>query len=128
MVGALQTFFFSHVKKVWFYDIIDEGLNYDEFEVDSDNDTIDALGIAIMQLLNQDQVAVNDEELMKNNPYDYPEWGENSDGNLVDKTVVAQMRKDDPLGKYEDYFSRYSRTLKSQDDDEKEDKSDPYWT
>ncbi len=127
MVGALQTFFFSHVKKVWFYDIIDEGLNYDEFEVDSDNDTIDALGIGLMQLLNQDQVAVNDEELLKNDPYAYPEWAENMDGNLIDKTIVSNLKKDEPLGKYEDYFSRYARTMLNQDQEEKDDKGDPYW-
>lgn len=126
MIGALQSFYFSHVEKVWFYDIIDESLNYDEFEVDSDNDTVDALGIALMCMLNQDQVAMNEGELLKNDPYAYPDWVQGPDGNFVDMSVVNKINKDEPLGKYEDYFSRYSRMLLNGDNEDNDDQDDFY--
>ena len=116
MVGALQTFFYSHVEKVWFLNIIEEALNYDEFETDSDNDTVDALGIALMKALDMDQPAVNEGDLLKANPYQYPEWASNGGGNIVDVTSVAKEMSAADL-KNEDYFSRYARKLKSGDDE-----------
>lgn len=125
MIGALQTFFFNHTEKIWFPDIIEEALNYEEVEVGSDNDSIDALGIALMRLLDQDQVAYSEEDLLKNNPYAYPEWSETAEGNIVDVTVKS-MNKDEPLGKFEDYMSRYSRVLKHGEDDEENPSGDFY--
>lgn len=127
MVGALQSFFFSHLDKVWFSIIIEEALNYDEVEVDSDNDSIDALGIALMQLLSQDQVAVNEGDLLKNDPYAYPEWGEDFEGNVINKAMLNNI-KEEPLapGKYEDFLSKRARAITGEDDSEALG-DDDYW-
>ena len=126
MVSALQSLFFMHSKKVWFPVIIDEALSYDEFEVDSDNDTIDALGLALMKAIDMDQPAMDEEAMMKKNPYDYPSWTENQQGNIIDVTQLKEMNKDEPLGKYEDAFSRYARMLKTQDNDDAPNQNDIY--
>lgn len=118
MVGALQTFFALHIEKVWFLKIIEEALDYDEYEDDSDNDTVDALGIALMKALDMDHVAVNEDELMAANPYEYPEWGQNEAGNIVDLTREKIINDKEPLGKFEDYFNRMARIqLNGQDED-----------
>lgn len=125
MVGALQTFFYSHVSKVWFLNIIEEALNYDEFEADSDNDTVDALGIALMKALDMENVAVNEDDLLKANPYQYPEWGKTGAGNIVDITNVSKEMTAADL-KNEDYFSRYARMLKHNEEDDLPTKDDIY--
>lgn len=119
MVSALQSFYSSHIEKVWFEQIIEESLNYDEFEVDSDNDTVDALGIAIMKVIDQDMVARDESEFIKKDPFAYPEYGYDRSGNIVSSlSQVNKMMKDEPIGKYEDHFSRYARLLKSEEDDD----------
>jgi hypothetical protein len=107
MVGLLQTFFFLHTEKIEFINIIEEALNYDEHEIGSDNDTIDALGIALMKALDMDIVATDESELMKNSPFDYPDWGTDNQGNLFDKTSKNVGRKDPK----EDDFSYFARNV-----------------
>lgn len=106
MVGALQTFFDFHIEKVWFEVLLKEALIYDEFEIDSDNDSVDALGIALMKAIDCEQMPVNDEELRVHNPYNYPSWGQDESGNVVN---ITQAYEDEPLGEKEDYFSRFAR-------------------
>ena len=129
MIGALQTLFDFHANKIWFYPLIDEALNYDEFETseDSDNDSVDALGIALMKLLDQTHVAVNEEDLLQKNPYQYPVWGENAKGDIIDRTFLSHVSKDEPIGKNEDYISRYYRMIVAQNNEEDDVNKDPYW-
>lgn len=112
MVSALQTLFYNHVHKIWFEKIIDEALDFDAVEVDSDNDTIDALGLALMKALDMDQVAEDEKQLLKSNPYAYPSFKEDMDGNLIDVTnpleAAEVLTKD---GKTEDYISKLNRQL-----------------
>ena len=109
MVSALQTYFDYHVHKVWFKHILDEALNYDEFEIGSDNDTVDALGLALMKAIDSDIQAVNDNDLLVRNPYQYPVWGLDSQGNVVDKS--NDDVNDEPLGEKEDMASRMFRRM-----------------
>jgi hypothetical protein len=106
MVGLLQSYFSYNSKKIWFVDIIEEALNFDEVEVGSDNDTVDALGLALMQDISMDNQAFNQEALLANNPFNYPEWDEDSSGVMVD---VTSDSNDKPLGVEEDWFSRHAR-------------------
>jgi len=118
MISALQSFFFSHVEKIWFIKIIEEALDYDEVEVDSDNDIIDALGLALMKAMDMNQIVISEKDLYASNPYQYPEWGINRSGNIVDKTLLKEMNEKEPLGKYEDYFSRIARIEKNEPDED----------
>jgi len=121
MVAVLQTFFHMHYGKVWFNNIIEEALDYDEFEVDSDNDTIDALGIALMKALDSEGMVVNEEELLRNNPYQYPDWSKNSNGNIIDASTIAEMNRVEKLGVTEDFFSRHARQMLSDDREDEQD-------
>lgn len=116
MVGALQTLFAYHCDKVWFDVILNEALNYDEVEIGSDNDSIDALGIALMKAIDMDFMPVNNDEEPSADPYDYPVWAQDSAGNLVDKAAM-RMDDDEPLGEKEDWFSRYARQLTNTNND-----------
>lgn len=127
MVSAIQSYYYMHTHKVWFIQIIEESLNYDEVEIGSDNDTVDALGIALMKDIDMDQVAVDDGDLMAQNPYQYPEWGENKQGHIIDVTASNELSSKEPLGKFEDSFSRYARMLNNPSEDEKNDPNDSYW-
>ena len=119
MMGVLQTFFFLHTAKVEFIHIIDEALNYDEHEIGSDNDTIDALGIALMKALDMDTLPTDETELMKNDPFAYPDWGVNGQGQMIDKTAKNTAQKDPN----EDIFSFHARmTMNGSDDDEPQNK------
>jgi hypothetical protein len=110
MIAALQSFFDFHVEKVWFEEIINEALNYDEFEVDSDNDSVDALGLALMQAISADNyIPANESEIMQNDPYEYPEFSSDSEGNSI--VVPSKIANEKPIGVEEDYFSRYARTV-----------------
>ena len=116
MVGALQSFFYMHHQKIWFVKLIEEALDYDEFEVDSDNDTVDALGIALMKAIDMEQVAFNEGDLLENKPFEYPEWGEEG-GNMIN-SAMKSLNEKEPLGVKEDYFSRMARIQLNQGLDE----------
>lgn len=126
MVGALQTFFDFHIEKVWFDVVLKEALVYDEFEIDSDNDSVDALGIALMKAIDCEQVPINDEEINAVNPYQYPEWENDEGGNIVDGSHNFEDKE--PLGEKEDYFSRYARRRLNINNDmvEKENQDDTF--
>lgn len=125
MIGVLQTYYFSHVTKIWFAEMIDEALNYDEHENESDNDTVDAFGIALMRLLDQENVAVNDGELYANDPYAYPQWASDTQGNVIDVSSHA-AENEKPLGVEEDYMSRFARSLLAEEDPNVQNKDDFY--
>ena len=79
-----------------------------------------------MKAIDLDQPAQDEEALLKKNPYAYPEWGQNSNGNIIDLTMERDLNKDEPIGKYEDQMSRYVRLLKAQQKEEEPDTGDIY--
>jgi hypothetical protein len=113
MVSLLQTFFDHNAGKVWFPQVIDEALNYDEYEIGSDNDSVDALGIALIQDADMENQAFDEEAVLASNPFNYGEWEQDSSGNLVD---VSSPTTEKPLGVDEDWFSRQARIQLSQGD------------
>lgn len=112
MVAALQSLFDYHCSKIWFKDILDEAIAYDEFTVDSDYDTVDALGIALMKAIDSDDMPFNDEELQKKDPFSYPDFDEDGAGNII---PVHRAEEKDALGVKEDWFSRHARRLMHDD-------------
>ncbi len=87
MISLLQSYVLDYGKNIWFIKIIEELQNYDELEDKSDNDSVDALGIALMQMVSNTGQIVNDKELAKSNPYAYPEWAQDSNGNMIPKDI-----------------------------------------
>jgi hypothetical protein len=120
MVAALQTLFDFHTDKIWFEHILSEALNYDEHEIGSDNDSVDALGIALMKAIDMDSIPMDEDELLAKNPFQYPEWQENEQGDIVDKTSIGLV-DELPLGKEEDYVSRMHRRLSAQNNNSDDD-------
>lgn len=83
MVSLLQSYILDYVDTVWFPDIIDEALIYDEYEKDSDNDTIDALGIALMQMVSDGSNPMNMEDKELEKAFEYPSYETDADGHIV---------------------------------------------
>lgn len=113
VMSALQTLFDFHIDKIWFDQVLNEALNYDDGAMgksngDGDGDLIDALGMAIIKAIDMDMVPMNEDALLVNNPFEHNEWVEDSEGNIISKGSDLFMG-DEPLGKKEDYVSRLNR-------------------
>jgi hypothetical protein len=113
VMSALQSLFDFHIDKIWFDKVLEEALNYDDGEMgkqngDGDGDLLDALGMAVIKAIDMDVVPMNEDALLVNNPYQYPEWAEDADGHIIDKSSNMFI-DEEPLGKSEDYVSRMNR-------------------
>lgn len=83
MIAMLQSYFYDHTKDIVFPQLVEEALDYDVEQKDSDWDIIDALGFALIRYhdrtikpqSNNDENDVNDNMM--------PEWREDSSGNLI---------------------------------------------
>jgi hypothetical protein len=84
MLSLLQSFFLDHGRKIWFECIIDEGLRYDIVSKESDCDSVDALGIALMCLINMGYEVIDLNDSSINNSYELPKWKQDADGNWRD--------------------------------------------
>lgn len=83
MVSLLQSYFLDYTNTIWFEDIIDEAQNYDEYEADSDNDTIDALGLSLMQEVSDNTSPINQDDKEIENAYKYPAHVLDANGDIV---------------------------------------------
>lgn len=107
MAGLLQTLFDYHISKIWFEHILNEALDWDQTELDSDNDTVDAIGIAIMQAMSMDYVPVINEDDDRTKVSKMPRWEEDDDGDMINVSVAEY--EDEPLDVNEDIVSRMGR-------------------
>ncbi len=85
MIGMLQSYIEDYIHTCWFSNILDELKIYNVSQDDSDNDTVDALGIALMQDVSEGVSPFNqdDEEVTK--AYEMVEYMLDKDGNTVIK-------------------------------------------
>lgn len=91
MISAIQSFVLDYGKNIWFPQMIEELLNYDEIEKDSDNDSVDALGVALMQnISNHNPAFSNTLESGAKDPYAFPEFYEDSNGNVIEKNTGVE--------------------------------------
>lgn len=103
MVGLMQTVIYDFCQNIWFEQLIEQLLNFDDVEIGSDNDLADAFGIALMQDVSVN-IAPRDNSLIeKSNPFVLPEWQTDRFGNLVRGDM--QTNFDNPE-KDSDYFGR----------------------
>lgn len=100
MVGILQTYYLDYAQNIWFQVMIDEALRYDELEKDSDNDTVDALGIALMQRVSIGNSYFNEAQIEEKRPFDFPDWDIDDFGNYIDRApnnanndIVAHLKR-----------------------------------
>jgi hypothetical protein len=70
MVSLLQTFVAYNGHKIWFKYLIDDLLNYDQLQKDSDWDAADALGIALMRHTDINKKPINLQQEISQDPYD----------------------------------------------------------
>lgn len=120
MLSLLQSFFLDHGRKIWFECIVDEALRYDIVSKESDCDSVDALGIAMMCLVNMgyDVVDMNDSSVEQADIY--PQWMQDGDGNWVDKSADnfdirkyvndPEVLKNDGLRAEAEFYLKNSRT------------------
>lgn len=83
MVSLLQSYFEDYCDSLWFPVVIDEANNYDEYTIGSDNDTIDALGISLMQEMSDSVEPYSQDDKKRADALKYPEHEEDEDGNIV---------------------------------------------
>lgn len=83
MVSLLQSYILDFTQTLWFPNIIDESLIYDEYEKDSDNDTVDALGISLMQEISDGSQPHHADDKEIAGAFKYPEHELDDDGNIV---------------------------------------------
>lgn len=88
MISLIQSYVLDYGKNIWFIKMIEELQNYDELEDKSDNDSVDALGIALMQMVSNQGGVIDEKELMKKNPFAYTSWTTDSEGNIVSDTMI----------------------------------------
>ena len=96
MVSLLQSYFEDYSDSIHFDIIIDEALIFDEFTKDSDNDSIDATGISLMQEVSDGVQPFNQDDKKLNEAFAYPEHEVDSDGD-----IVASVGKRNDEGAYE---------------------------
>lgn len=112
MVSLLQTYFEDYSETCWFDVILDEANNYDELTIGSDNDTIDALGISLMQETSDGAQPFNMDDKKIAEAYAYPEHTIDADGDIVSV---------DRVSKQEDVFEgdvKMSQGYSSESDDD----------
>lgn len=86
MLSLLQSYFLDHGHKIWFPCIIDEALRYDVVTKESDCDSVDALGIALMCLINMGYDVIDDNDNQRDSAFDFPKWRQDADGNWIDSS------------------------------------------
>lgn len=97
MISKLQSYIIDHIHKCEFPWIIDELLDYDVEQRDSDWDSADATGLAL--ILDGDISSIpREEEEVKPNDFDFLEWKSDNDGNFYNKA----MNPNDQESKNED--------------------------
>ena len=83
MVSLLQSYFEDYTDTLEFDIVIEEALRFDEFTKDSDNDSIDALGISLMQEVSDGVTPFNADDKAIAEAYKYPELEMDNDGDIV---------------------------------------------
>ncbi len=83
LISLLQTYYVDYGNTIWFPPMIDEALNYDVLEKVSDNDSVDALSLALAQDVSIGTGVIDQKKLLEENPYDYPEYGQDMNGNII---------------------------------------------
>jgi hypothetical protein len=74
MISALQTHVAFHGQKIWFKTILDDLLNYDVLQKDSDWDAADALGIALMRHIDINKKPVDINNMGVDDAYELTEY------------------------------------------------------
>ena len=85
MIGMLQSYIEDYIHTCWFSTILDELKIYNVSQDDSDNDTVDALGIALMQDVSEGVAAFNQDDAAIQQAYETVEYMLDAEGNTVIK-------------------------------------------
>ncbi len=91
MIGMLQTYIEDYIHTCWFSTILDELKIYNVSQDDSDNDTVDALGIALMQDVSEATAPFNQDDMSIDEAYATVEYMLDKDGNTVIKNNNITM-------------------------------------
>lgn len=101
MVSLMQTNVYDRCQDIWFPELIDQLGNFDEVEIGSDNDLVDAYGIALMQDVSLSAPPRDNSQREKDNPFVLGGWEYNDKGLLVPQKEFA--KPDNPEKDF-DYF------------------------
>jgi hypothetical protein len=92
MIGLYQTYILDHGNKIWYKQILDETLNYDVLEKESDNDSVDAVMLALCQSVSVGIDVIDEGKLMAANPFEYPEYETDRRGNVVPVGIIDREK------------------------------------
>lgn len=88
MVGLLEAAIDYNIQNVWFPKVIEQAGNFDVIETDSDNDLIDAWGIALMQAVSNNVTPKDKSMTTKDNPFSLGGWEFDKNGEAIPSDEV----------------------------------------
>jgi hypothetical protein len=100
LIGIAQTYLNQNTHKIYFPDIISDALDYDEKQVDSDWDSMDALMIALAQRISLGFAPIDQDEEEKDDQFALNTWHTNDAGNLVADSDKSSSSHPDPFMRF----------------------------
>lgn len=88
MVGLIEAAIDYNIQNVWFPKVIEQAGNFDVIETDSDNDLIDAWGIALMQAVSNNVTPRDNSMVTKDNPFSLGGWEFDKNGESIPSDEV----------------------------------------
>ena len=107
MVSLIQSYVEDHIIYCWSKLIINDALTYDEENIGTDWDLLDAVGMALMRIVDMKRKPSLKEEIEeKEQIIDFIEWGDDGQGNIVQLNSFKEEEfgKDNkPIKKVKDF-------------------------
>lgn len=83
MLGVVQSWIDLYIQYCWFIEIINDGIAYDEENIGTDWDSIDAIGLALMRIKDMNmKIQMAAPSPVQFNNIGLPRYGEDSEGNI----------------------------------------------
>jgi len=95
MLGLLQTYVEDNYDVVFFMELLSGLIAYDQENIGSDWDDVDALGYALMRIVDMKRTPEKEEDEQRATSYDLPAY-EYEQGTLIDVTNRQRIDPDDP--------------------------------
>jgi hypothetical protein len=100
LIGMAQTYLSQNTHKIYFPHIISDALDYDEKQIDSDWDSMDALMIALAQEVSLGFTPVDQTEEEKDDQFSLNTWHTDNAGNLVAESDKSSSTHPDPFMRF----------------------------
>jgi len=93
MIALLQSYVAYNGTKIWFKELVEDLLNYDMAQKDSDWDSADALGFALVRSTEISKKPVDVTKMLENDPYDLTVYHRTGAGELRPKVSKEKLNQ-----------------------------------